>query len=273
MELTTKLTTPKARFSYLTVFEPRAISDDKPDKKKYGVTLIFDKATQAGELAQIQELYNAHITALNAQGVQADPHKYGANPFIDCDAYAKWTADSDYDGVYRGKCILRLGATESHPPTVLAVNEQGTYDKVTAVQNRIKSGDYGRAVIGAFTFKSANNNGVSFGLDIVVKDEEGESLGGGSVSVDVGSQMLGITLGDMTGAGLPNGMPQTTPAPLAQPTPAVPPLAQPAPPPLIAPPVAQPAMTEKANGLGYTYEILKNSGWSEDQMRAEGHIL
>lgn len=54
------------------------------------------------------------------------------------------------------------------------------------------------------------------------------------------------------------------PAPVAPPVMPVAPVAAVAP---------VPQMTATAQAAGYTYEVLKNAGWTDDQMRAAGHII
>jgi len=156
-----RVLTPKARGSYLHIFQPKAFKGQNP---KYSATLLFDK-----DDTDMSELEAARDAALEEQ--------FGAN-------HSKWPKDLDdpiRDGddesqypdkdVYRNHWVVKASSNEDNPPGVF--DKQG---KEVIDAKKIISGDYIRAKIFAIAWDTAGNRGASFLLDGVQLMEKGEPL-------------------------------------------------------------------------------------------------
>lgn len=156
-----KIVTGKVRFSYVHVWEPRAI-DDGGDKK-YSVSIIIPKSDKK-QIAAIQKAIDAAKEAGKAKFGGKIPANL-KSPLRDGDT------DRPDDEAYANSYFITANAKTK--PGVVDANVQPILD-----QGEFYSGCYGRASITFFAFNTNGNKGVACGLNHVQKLEDGEPLGG-----------------------------------------------------------------------------------------------
>lgn len=190
--------TPTARFSFVQNMFERVVKktdggepilkNGKPVTEQQ-CTLIFDKSV---DMSGFQEAIREAIVA--EWGEKAvEQFKNGAirSPILAGDGKEARIKTGDQAGEIRegfgpDKFFVRVATRLEAPvhfrsPTIPATYGQG--------DDQIKSGDYGFAVLHAYTWDNPKNGrGVSLGIDYLQKTKAGESLGGtGGGSVDVES--------------------------------------------------------------------------------------
>ena len=165
--------TGTVRFSYLTVFKPRANNAKENNPLEYSVVLLLPKkpegkATSPDQtIAGIREAIKACAVAKFGDGVKGlkSPLKDG---------------DAEIDGAEPkapGYWYMTAWASADHPPTLI----DGSKATVTSGWN---SGDYGRAKLSFFAYDRKSGKGVSVGLRAIQFLYKGESLGGGGNNAD-----------------------------------------------------------------------------------------
>lgn len=157
-----KVITGKVRFSYVHVWEPRAI--DESEDKKYSVSIIIPKSDKK----QIETIQKAIEAAKEAGKHSKFGGKIPANlksPLRDGDT------DRPDDEAYANSYFITANAKTK--PGVVDANVQPILD-----QDEFYSGCYGRASITFFAFNTSGNKGIACGLNHVQKLEDGEPLGG-----------------------------------------------------------------------------------------------
>jgi hypothetical protein len=157
----TKVITGKVRFSYLHVFEPKAVSEG--GEKKYSVSLIIPK----DDKATVGKIKKAIDTAL-----QAGIGKFGGkvpgewkNPLRDGDL-----ARPD-DEAYANSYFINANC-KTKPGVVNALKKPITDEE------ELYSGCYGYASVNFYAFNTNGNKGVACGLNNLMKVANGEFLGG-----------------------------------------------------------------------------------------------
>ena len=160
----TKITTPEFTACYSNVFEPReTLSGDS----KYSISMVFKKSRD------LTNLYKAaKNAAINKWG--PDEKKWPKNlrsPFRDGDT------DRPDDEVYQNSVFINA-SSKSKPGIVdtnLApiINEAEFYSGVVA-----------RAALNFYAYNKAGNQGISAGLNNLLKISEGDHLGGSSKPED-----------------------------------------------------------------------------------------
>lgn len=173
MENLTNITTGKARLSYVHLFKPYAHQPGQ--EEKYQVTVLVPKS-DADTMARI----NAAIEAAKQKGIS---EKWGGQcpPLVPTPIY-------DGDGVRpsdgmafgaecKGHWVFTASAKADYPPEV--VDGQGN---PVINQSEIYSGIYGRVNVTFFPYAFGGKKGVGCGLGPVQKLEDGESLGGSSLT-------------------------------------------------------------------------------------------
>lgn len=160
--LARKCVTPKFRASYVNVYKPTKATDEA--KPKFNITMLFDKDDDLSALKKAVK-----YAAEEAWGKdKAKWPKKRKMPFRDGDE------DKPDNPEYAGKIFVYASSREDNPP--------GVYDQkkkpILESDNNFKSGDYARASLIAFHYKTAGNEGISFTLQSVQKWETGEALGG-----------------------------------------------------------------------------------------------
>ena len=159
----TKVVTGKVRFSYVNVFEPRAVEEGQ--EPKYSVSILIPK-TDKTTLAKIERA----IEAAKQQGLPMWGGKVPANlktPLRDGDT------DRPDDPAYHGHYFIN--ASSKIKPGVVDAQLNPIIDPT-----EFYSGCYGRASINFFPFNKAGNRGVAAGLNNLQKLADGDFLGGRS---------------------------------------------------------------------------------------------
>lgn len=155
----------KARFSYVHVWEPKAIQEG--GEKKYSVSLLIPKSdTEA--ITKVKKAIEEEYKALVAKLGGKKPLKW-KNPLHDGDE------DRPDDANYVGHYFL--GASCKTKPGVVDANR-----KPITNQDDFYSGCYGFASVNFYPFSVSGSNGVACGLNNVMKTKDGESLGGRSTA-------------------------------------------------------------------------------------------
>jgi hypothetical protein len=165
-----KVITGIVRFSYAHVWEPQAIDPQKPEDKKYSVSIIIDKKDKK-TIKDIQDAIKA-ATDLGLEKLwNGKLPKRFKNPLRDGDE------ERDDDDVY-AKAFF-LNANSKDKPTIVdrAVNPIIT-------QADFYSGCYGRASVSFFPFDKAGNVGIGCSLNHLQKTKDGDSLGGSKASAE-----------------------------------------------------------------------------------------
>lgn len=173
-EKSTKVVTGKVRFSFLTVFEPKAQMGDEGGKKKYSIQLLIDKS----DTKTVDEI-NEMIKKVFADNPQMLGKNIKAANLKIC-----FLRDGDEekpdDENYANKWFINAKSVQK-PSVVKAGKEKGTVQIIGP--DDIKSGDYGRASITFFAYgppKVSTARGIACGLSNVMFLEEGEALSGKS---------------------------------------------------------------------------------------------
>lgn len=153
----TVIVTPEFRAAFAEVFKPRAFEGGEP---KYSVTMLFPKST---DLSALKTLAKAAIEA--AWPNKEKRPKNLRTPFRDGNTVS-------WDG-FAGNYFCR--ATTRSQPNVVDRNRQPIL-----TPDGFYSGCYARASINAFTYNTAGNAGVAFGLQNVQFLRHGEPFTGRS---------------------------------------------------------------------------------------------
>lgn len=158
----TKVVTDEVRFSYLQVFEPKAIEDGA--KPKYSVSLIIPKKNKK-LIAKIE-------AAIDAAAEVGKTSKFGGkiprnlkSPLRDGDE------DRPEDEAYVDSLFMNANAITK--PGVVDENLDPIIDK-----SDFYSGCYGRASVNFYAYNTSGNKGIACGLNGLQKTADGDSLGG-----------------------------------------------------------------------------------------------
>jgi hypothetical protein len=161
-----KVVTGKVRFSYVNVFEPRAVDGQDP---KYSTSLIIPKSDKK----TVQRI-NAAIEEATTDGLA----KFGGKrptglktPLRDGDA------ERPDDPTYKNAYFLNANS-RVRPGLV-----DGACNPITD-RDLFYSGCFGRASITFYAYNTNGNRGIACGLQNLQKLEDGERLGGRSLAED-----------------------------------------------------------------------------------------
>lgn len=169
--------TPLGRFSYTQfLFEPN-VNDS--GVKQWQLTILFPK--EATDLSALEGL--ALAAAKEEWGDKAvNMIKEGTikSPFLDGDGKQGKDKAGEPKPGYPGHKFIRCTSGVDYRPKIVNQKLLPIVDKA-----ELYSGCYGYAVVNAYTWENAKNGkGVSFGISLVQKAKDGESLGGGGGNVD-----------------------------------------------------------------------------------------
>jgi hypothetical protein len=193
MATSAQFKTPPARLSYVQNMFTRVArkqDDGSPTKDKNGnpvteqqVTLIFD--TSADRSAFDNAVKEAIVAEWGDKAIEMAKSGLIRTPYLKGDgkeARNKTTGEI-HPGLGADKWFIRVATRVEVPVRFRSPNIPA---KFGAGEDEVKSGDYGFAVLHAYTWDNAKNGkGVSFGIDYLQKTRAGESLGGtGGVNVD-----------------------------------------------------------------------------------------
>ena len=148
-------------------------------KKQWNVTILFPKT------ADLTPLHNLALAAAQAEwgekAVQMIKDGIIKTPFLSGDGkQGKSKKTGEPHSGFPGHTFIRCTSGEDYRPKLLNGKLLPIADK-----SELKSGDYGYAVLNAFTWENRENGkGITFGISMVLKAKDGDSLGGGGGAGD-----------------------------------------------------------------------------------------
>ncbi len=170
--MSTQITTGKVRFSYCSLFEPRAAVAG--GQETYSVTLLIDKGdkfTLDKIKAAVEEAKQLYLQKNSGKKLPTSLK----------------TTLHDGDGERPNGGEFGPECAGCYVITVSSKNKPVLVDKnktpITDPQD-LYSGCYGRAIINFFVYDTNGNKGISAGLNGVMKLHDGEPLSGGVVTDD-----------------------------------------------------------------------------------------
>ena len=166
------------RFSYANVFTPRNNEDGTPGK--YGVCIVFPKSDKE----TYEVLHKAYQNAVALGKVNKWNGKVPAKvqfPLHDGD-------DERPDDPTFQNCWYFNANSKTKPG--IRVREAGMVVEALD-EGDFYSGCYGAATVNLYAYSNNGNVGVAFGLNNVIKTEDGEHLGGArSADADFGDMAM-----------------------------------------------------------------------------------
>lgn len=175
-DLSTQKTGLLGRFAFTQgLFQ---LQDTQSGKKQWNVTILFDKGLD------LTPLHNLALEAAKEEwgdkAVQMIKDGLIKTPFLDGDGpQGKSKKTGEPHAGFPGNTFIRCTSGEDYRPKVL------TPQLLPATKEDLKSGDYGYAVVNAFTWENRENGkGITFGISMAMKARDGESLGGGGGAGD-----------------------------------------------------------------------------------------
>lgn len=150
------------------------LQDTQSGKKQWNVTILFPKTL---DLAPLHSLaLEAATGEWGDKAVQMIKDGIIKSPFLDGDGkQGKSKKTGEPHAGFPGHTFIRCTSGQDYRPKV--VNQQLL--PITSKAD-LKSGDYGYAVLSAYTWETKENGkGITFGVSMVLKARDGESLGGG----------------------------------------------------------------------------------------------
>ena len=166
----TKVTTGKVRFSFVHVFEPRAMQEGQTPK--YSVTLLIPKSDKA-TMAKIQ----GAIEAARTSYIEKHPGaKVAAKPKTTIyDGDGERSSGDEFGPECKGCYVMTVSSLNK--PVIVNSDKLPITDP-----QELYSGCYGKAVINFYYYDTAGNKGISAGLNGIMKLEDGEPLAGAVVT-------------------------------------------------------------------------------------------
>lgn len=168
MSIVKLVTKKEVRFSYLNVFEPRAIVEG--GEPKYSVSVLIPK-TDKELIGEIQQAVD------KAMELAKDPIFGGKMP-------ARWASplrDGDVDKPdheeYQG--MMFFNCTTKNRPGIVDNDMQPILDP-----SEFASGDYGRVSVNFRAYSQAGNKGVGVYLNNIQKTKSGERFVAGATAED-----------------------------------------------------------------------------------------
>lgn len=155
----TKFVTGKVRFSFVHVFEPAATLNGA---MKYSVSILIPK-TDKDTVARFNKAFEETKTA-NAGFFGGSIPKMLKGGLRDGDLEKE-------DPIYAGHYFINANSNEK--PGVFDADKNPILDK-----NEFYSGCYGLASITLYPYDANGTKGIAAGLNAVLKQEDGEKLGG-----------------------------------------------------------------------------------------------
>ena len=169
------LVTGKVRFSYVNIFEPRAINGGE---EKYSITILIPKTdvdTYQRIMAEINKTLQEHVSDVFKGVMPANP----SLPLYDGDGLRP---SGEPFGVECKGCWV-MSAKSNNAPEIVDATCQPIISK-----NECYSGCYGRVSLRFYAYNQNGNKGIGCGLGNVQKLEDGQPLDGRTTaSEDFGS--------------------------------------------------------------------------------------
>ena len=164
--LTKVITGPNTRFSYLNVFEPKAMADGA--NPKYSASLIInkdDKKTLEAVRAAIKAAYEKDAAKIKGGAKSMPALSQLKTPLRDGDA------ERPGDEAYKGSYFIN--ANSNVKPGIVDAACNDIIDR-----GEVYSGCYGRASITFFGYNANGNRGIGANLNNLQKLKDGMPLGG-----------------------------------------------------------------------------------------------
>lgn len=168
--MSTQITTGKVRFSYCSLFEPRAAVAG--GQETYSVTLLIDKSDKH-TLSKIK----AAIAEAKQNYLQKNSGKKLPSELKTTihDGDGERPNGGDFGPECKGCYVMTVSSRNK--PVLVDKNKTPITDP-----QELYSGCYGRAIINFYVYDTNGNKGVSAGLNGVMKLHDGEPLSGGIVT-------------------------------------------------------------------------------------------
>lgn len=164
----TEVVTGKVRFSYVSVFTPKASKNG--GEPKYSVTLLIPKS----DIATKEKIDAAMAAAAENFRANNGQNSLPAKPqhtLYDGDTTRR--NGDEFGPECKGHWVITVTSKADRKPGVYDAFRNDILDPA-----EIKSGDYGRAHINFYGYNTQGNKGISAGLLGVQKIADGEPLGG-----------------------------------------------------------------------------------------------
>ena len=165
------LVTGKVRFSYVQVFEPRAINGGD---EKYSVTILIPKSdtvTYQNIINEINKCLQENVASTFKGVMPANP----SLPIYDGDGLRQ--SGEPFGTECKGHWVI--SAKTNTAPEVVDTNCNPIISK-----NEFYSGCYGRASIRFYAYNQNGNKGIGCGLGNVQKLEDGQPLDGRTTAAE-----------------------------------------------------------------------------------------
>jgi hypothetical protein len=164
--------TPLARLAFADgLFK---LQTTQSGKKQWNCTLLFPKSADISALHQLA--LDAAKAEWGEKAVQMVKDGIIKSPFLDGDGkQGKSKKTGEPHAGFPGHTFIRCTSGEEYRPKLVNQKVQPITSK-----DELKSGDYGYAVVNAFTWENRENGkGITFGIGMFQKAKDGETLGGG----------------------------------------------------------------------------------------------
>jgi hypothetical protein len=158
-----KFVTDKVRFSFVHVFEPAQTLNGS---MKYSASILIPKTDKAGVAA-----FNKALEETK----QANLSYFGGNIPKNLKVFFRDGDAEKDDPIYAGHYFFNANSNEQ--PGIFDENKNAILDK-----SEFYSGCYGKASITMYPYDVSGTKGIAFGLNAVMKTEDGEKLGGATAS-------------------------------------------------------------------------------------------
>lgn len=165
------LVTGKVRFSYASVFEPRAVNGGE---EKYSITLLIPKTdtnTYQRIMAEINKTLQENVADTFKGVMPANP----SMPIYDGDGLRP--GGEPFGTECKGHWVM--SAKSNNPPEIVDQNCNPIISK-----NEFYSGCYGRASIRFYAYNQNGNKGIGCGLGNLQKLEDGQPLDGRTTAAE-----------------------------------------------------------------------------------------
>lgn len=166
----TRVITGKVRLSYVHVFEPWSAKEDQT--KRYSCAILIPKADKA-TIAKIKK-------AVEVAAEEGKSKVFGGRIPRDLKSTlhdGDEEADLDRNPEYAGHWYMSI-SSKTRPGVV-----DSRLDPIID-STEVYSGCFARVSMNAFAYSQQGNKGVSFGLNNIMKVDDGPMLGGGSRAED-----------------------------------------------------------------------------------------
>lgn len=164
MENTTKVVTGKVRFSFVNVFESKAMNEG--DQPKYSLCILIPKT----DTATIEKI-NKAIECAKQAGKAKLADKNGKIPANIKSPLRDGDVEREDDPAFEGHYFIN--AKSSYKPGIVDRDLNDILDR-----DEVYSGCYGRVSLNFYAYNISASKGIAAGLNNIQKLEDGERLAG-----------------------------------------------------------------------------------------------